>query len=146
MRFGRIVAAIIVLIDVISLAVSPRATAAPSTTPICQPYVPVDTNVLPPELSNPPIPHSGDPRIRTMCIRSKSTSAAPAESPVEFWCTLVVWPPAVEVGGLFLDAAPKLLLGNRGNGVLSGDFVVVGRENVATKFGVSMLWLDEFVL
>lgn len=101
MRLGRILA-VILLIGTISSAVAPRATADPPR-PRCQPYVPITTNVLPPELSNPPIPHSGDPRIKTMCIRSKS--AAPAQSPVEFWCTLVVWPPASEVGGLFVDAA-----------------------------------------
>lgn len=96
---------VLVLTAAISLIAAPRAAAL-----VCQPDVPVRISELPPELSDPPIPHSGEPRISTVCIRSVGASGpAAATSPVEFWCTLAVWPPTVEVGGLFMDAAAGVL-------------------------------------
>jgi hypothetical protein len=90
MRFSR-VAAIVFLISVILSLVAPRAVADPPPGGDNNPPVP-------PELSNPFLPHSGDPRGKRMQFKNADGEPFP--------CVLIVFPPA-NVGGL-------LLVGNAG--------------------------------
>lgn len=83
MRLGRVLA-VVILLSAAFCSIAPRATADPPTSN-CNGNVPIDTNrPLPPELSDPPFPHSGSPRIKAVCVAKTKPHS-------EMWWKYVIW-------------------------------------------------------